>query len=111
MGKNRGFSQQIQRWKDTWIKAAKSTYMQYLTDTMVLVLNDMGYGEKRIRDILDKWGNAFDEYFDCLTNEPTADYARAKMDERIAAICKSGDWEPFEKRYPYLPEFKYDIRR
>ena len=108
--KKSGFAQKLQLRKEEWVKATKSTYMQYLTDTMVLVLNDLGYGEKRIRDILEMWGSTFDEYFDCLTNEPTADYARAKMDERIKAICKSGEYETFEKRYPYLPEIKYDMR-
>ncbi len=110
MGKG-GYAKQIVAWKDAFVKATKETYMQYLADMMVLVLNDHGYGEQRIRKILDEWGGYFDMYFDCLTNNSTADYARSKLDERIKGICKSGEFVPFEKRYDYLPEIKYDIRK
>ena len=111
MGKKNGFAKQIVEWKDAFIRATKETYMQYLADTMILVLNDHGFGEQRIRKILDEWGDYFDEYFDCLTSNPTADYARTRLDDRIRAICKSGQFVPFEQRYEYLPEIRYDMRK
>jgi len=111
MGKKNGFARQIVEWKNSHTKAVKDTYMQYLTDTMVIVLNNHGFGEKRIREILKDWGGVFDEYFDVLTTNNEADYMQHKLDERIRQICKSGDFIPFEKRYEYLPDIKYDIRR
>lgn len=111
MGKNKGFARQIQEWKNAWEKVTKSTYMQYLTDTLVLTLNDLGYGEKRLREVLDLWGKNFDTYFDVLTTNPEADYMQKKLDDRIRSICKSGEFAPFKERYEFLPEIRYDIRR
>ena len=87
--------------------ATKETYAQYLTDTLVLTLSDYGWGEQRIRKLLADWGATYDEYFDAMRTVPETDYYRAKMDERIAAICRSGNWQKFEDRYKYLPEMRY----
>lgn len=87
--------------------ATKETYTQYLTDSAVLTLSDYGWGEQRIRKFLDDWGATYDEYFDALRKEPETDYYRAKMDERMRAICKSGNWKTFEERYPFLPVMRY----
>ena len=103
MARKNGYARQLVEWKDSWTQAIKNTYMQYLTDTIILVLNDHGYGEQRIRKILDEWGDCFDEYFDCLTQE--------KLDKRIRAICKSGQFVPFPQRYEFLPDIRYDIRK
>ncbi len=111
MARKNGYARQLIEWKDSWTQAIKNTYMQYLTDTIILVLNDHGYGEQRIRKILDEWGGYFDEYFDCLTDKPTADYMQEKLDERIRAICKSEQFVPFPQRYEFLPDIRYDIRK
>lgn len=111
MGKRKGFASQIVDWKERCVKSVKDTYMQYLTDTLILTLNDLGYGEKRLREVLDLWGSNFDEWFDVLTASPEADYMQQRLDDRIRAICKSGDFIPFPGRYEYLPEIRYDIRK
>lgn len=111
MSKKSGFARQIVDWKERCVKSVKDTYMQYLTDMLVLSLNDLGYGEKRLREVLDLWGKNFDLYFDVLTTNPEADYMQKKLDDRIRAICKSGDFIPFAERYEYLPEIKYEIRK
>ncbi len=105
--KNSAFLQQMNELRIASQNATKETYTQYLTDTLVLTLNDYGWGEQRIRKLLADWGKVYDEYFDALRKEPETDYYRSKMDERIKDICKSGDWIPFEDRYRYLPEMKY----
>lgn len=56
MARKNSYARQLVEWKDSWTQAIKNTYMQYLTDTITLVLNDHGYGEQRIRKILDEWG-------------------------------------------------------
>lgn len=69
------------------------TYQQYMTDTLILTLNDpevMGkdvFGYKRLKKILDAWGKKYDLYFDALTKKAEADYARVKMDAAMKLIC------------------------
>lgn len=117
MAKKGSFAQQIEERRRIAQQATKETYTQYLTDMLILTLNDpevMGkdvFGEARIRKILDAWGKKYDEYFDALTLNPEADYCRERMDRAISAICKSGNFVPFEKRYDWLPEITYEIKR
>ena len=105
--KSSSFLQQMKELRLAVQDATKETYTQYLTDTLVLTLNDYGWGEQRIRKFLDDWGKNYDKYFDALRKEPETDYCRAKLDERMKDICKSGDWIPFEDRYKFLPEMGY----
>ena len=50
-------------------------------------------------------GRYYDDFFDALTRNPEADYAREKMDAAMKRICgKRGDFVPVEKRYEWLPE-------
>lgn len=111
MGKKNSFAQQIVRWKDEYIKATQKTYSQYCADCMIIVLNNHGFGEQRIRKLLDEWAHVFDTYYDALTNSSEADYWQVVLDRRIREICKSGDFVPFMQRYEYLPEIKYDMRK
>ena len=94
--------------------ATRQTYQQYMTDTLILTLNDpevMGkdvFGYKRLKKVLEAWGKCYDKYFDALTKNPEADYAREKMDRLMKQICgDSGDFVPFEERYEWLPEITY----
>lgn len=66
---------------------------------------------KRLKKVLDAWGKNYDKYFDALTKKPEADYARAKIDAAMKLICgDSQDFIPFEQRYEWLPEIRYDRR-
>ena len=66
---------------------------------------------KRLKRVLDAWGKNYDKYFDALTKKPEADYARAKIDAAMKLICgDSQDFIPFEQRYEWLPEIRYDRR-
>ena len=74
-----------------------------------LVTDEEGY--KRLKKVLDAWGKNYDKYFDALTKKPEADYARAKIDAAMKLICgDSQDFIPFEQRYEWLPEIRYDRR-
>ncbi len=95
-------------------QATRQTYEQFMTDTLILTLNDpevMGkdvFGYKRLKKILAAWGKKYDQFFDALTLTPEADYAREKMDQIMKQICgDSGDFVPFKKRYAWLPEITY----
>lgn len=113
MGKKGTFAQQIQERNRVLQQATRDTFVQYMTDMLILTLNDpdvMGkdvFGEVRIRKILEALGKYYDEYFDALTKKPEADYMQSKMDEKLKMICKSGDFSPFTDRYEWLPEIKY----
>lgn len=117
MAKKGTFAAQIEERIKLERQAAKETYTQYLTDMLILTLNDpeiMGkdvFGEARIRRILDGCGKKYDYYFDALTKGDEADYYRQKLDDKIKAICKSGDFVPFEQRYDWLPEIRYENKR
>ena len=98
--------------------ATSQTYQQYMTDTLILTLNDpevMGkdvFGYKRLKKVLEAWGKCYDKYFDALTKNPEADYAREKMDRLMKQICgDSGDFVPFEERYEWLPEITYGQKK
>lgn len=113
MGKNGYLARQKAR-DQVYHDAIKQTYMQYMTDTLILTLNDhdaMGkdtFGYTRIKRVLDAWGRCYDRYFDALTKNPEADYAREKMDNAIKRITGGNqEFIPFEKRYEWLPEISY----
>ena len=116
MGKN-GYLER-RKVRDTVMQVAiRQTYQQYMTDMLILTLNDpevMGkdvFGYKRLKKVLDAWGKNYDKYFDALTKKPEADYARAKIDAAMKLICgDSQDFIPFEQRYEWLPEIRYDRR-
>ena len=116
MGKN-GYLER-RKVRDTVMQdAIRQTYQQYMTDMLILTLNDpevMGkdvFGYKRLKKVLDAWGKNYDKYFDALTKKPEADYARAKIDAAMKLICgDSQDFIPFEQRYEWLPEIRYDRR-
>lgn len=77
MGKN-GYLQRQRNTVNVYRQAEKETYIQFMTDTLILTLNDpsvMGkdvFGEKRIRRVVEAWGKVFDKYHDlwkCCTHE------------------------------------------
>lgn len=117
MGKNGYLDRRKAR--DTVLQdATRQTFVQYMTDTLILTLNDpevMGkdvFGYRRLKKVLDAWGRYYDQFFDALTKKPEADYAREKMDRLMRQICgDSGDFFPFEERYEWLPEISYGKKK
>ena len=88
--------------------ATKKTFMQYLTDTCVITLNEtFGIGKDRIQIFLEAWGNVYDQYFDALREVPETDYYREMLDKRLKMLYAVEHFEPFEERYQFLPEMKY----
>ena len=118
MGKRNGYLAR-QKVRDGVLQdATRQTYQQYMTGTLILTLNDpevMGkdvFGYKRLKKVLEAWGKCYDRYFDALTKNPEADYAREKMDRLMKQICgDSGDFVPFEERYEWLPEITYGQKK
>lgn len=116
MAKKGSFAQRLETRNRVLQQATRDTFVQYMTDLTILALNDpevMGkdvLGETRIRKVLEAIGKKYDYYFDALTKGAEADYYQQKLDERLRAICKSGDFAPFEQRYEWLPEIKYEPR-
>lgn len=114
MGKN-GYLQKRKARDEVLQDATRQTYQQYMTDTLILTLNDpevMGkdvFGYARLKKVPDAWGKKYDQYFDALTKSAEADVAREKMDRAMRKITEgSQDFIPFEQRYMWLPEIRYD---
>jgi hypothetical protein len=105
--KQSGFLQEQQRIRREAQEASRKTFTQYLTDTAVIALNNLGWGEERIRRFIIAWGQAYDDYFDCLRTVPEADYYRQKLDDRIRPLCTQEPFVRFEDRYEFLPDLKY----
>lgn len=91
----------------TFRQAEKETYIQFMTDTLVLTLNDPEimqkdvFGKKRIQRVLEGWGKKYDQYCGALYPGDEADYHQIKLDERLSQIF-GDDFEKFGKRYYWL---------
>lgn len=108
--KQSGFLQQQSEIRRAAQEASRKTFTQYLTDTAVIALNEMGFGETRIRKFLEIWGKIYDDYFDSLRKTSETDYFRSKLDEHLKPLCKQEEFIPFEDRYEFLPDIVYDKR-
>lgn len=109
MGKN-GYLQRQRNTVNVYRQAEKETYIQFMTDTLILTLNDpatMGkdvFGEKRIRRVVEAWGKVFDKYHGALEKGDEQDYWQIKMDMNLKGILGEKGFEPFEKRYEWVKQ-------
>lgn len=115
MGKN-GYLMRQKAAVNAYRKAEKDTCIQFMTDTLMLVLNDpevMGkdvFGKKRLKRIVDAWGKVYDQYHEALESTGEADYWQEKLDQALGAIF-GDDLVPFAKRYEWLQEIRYGHKR
>lgn len=92
---------------DIFRTAEKDTQIQYMTDTLVLVLNDpaiMGkdvFGKKRLLKIIEAWGKKYDEFHAVFENNDETDYYQMKLDKCLRQIF-GDDMENFGARYPWI---------
>lgn len=113
MSKQSGLLKRQQAEINAYRQAEKDTYIQYMTDTLMITLNDPEYvgrdvfGEDRITKVVLGWGKVFDEYHGALEKGPEADYYQEKLDERLKKILKKRGVVPFRKRYDWLIKPKY----
>ena len=88
-------------------EAEKDTTMQFMTDTLMLTLNDpeiIGkdvFGEKRLAIIIRGWCKKIDMYYPALEKGDEQDYYQEKMDQALRKIIKD-KLIPFAKRYYWL---------
>lgn len=88
-------------------EAEKDTTMQFMTDTLMLTLNDpetMGkdvFGEKRLAIVIQGWCKKIDMYYPALEKGDEQDYYQEKMDQALRKIIKD-KLIPFAKRYYWL---------
>lgn len=93
-------------------QAEKETHIQFMTDTLVLTLNDPEvmekdtFGKKRLLKIIDAWGKKYDQYHPALENKDEADYYQMKLDEHLRLIFGE-DMEKFGARYPWVIDHTY----
>ena len=111
--KGRNGYQERERAKiDTYRKAEKDTQIQYMTDMLVLTLNDpavMGkdvFGRKRLEKIIRAWGEKYDEFHAVFENNDETDYYQMMLDKCLRQIF--GDqMEAFGVRDPWITDQTY----
>ena len=117
MAKQSGYLKRRKARDGVMEQAYKQTYQEYMTDMFIIALNDpavMGkdvLGYKRLMRVLLAVEANYDRFFDALTKNAEADYARVKMDAIMQNICPPEKFIPFEKRYEWLPEITYEPRK
>lgn len=109
MGKN-GYLQRRRTTVNVYRQAEKDTYIQFMTDTLILTLNDpavMGkdvFGAKRIRKVVEAWGKVFDKYHGALEKGDEQDYWQIKLDQMLKGVLGEKDFQTFEKRYEWVKQ-------
>lgn len=97
--------------------ATTQTIRQYMTDMLILTLNDsevMGkdvFGYKRIEKVVTAALEKYDLYFDALTAKEEADYCREKIDIAMRKVIPEDKFTPFQERYDWLPKITYGRRK
>lgn len=115
MGKN-GYLERQKNTVNVYRQAEKETYIQFMTDTLMVTLNDpkvMGrdvFGEKRIVKIVDAWGEMYDLYHGALEAGPEADYIQEKLDCRLKPIAGKR-FLPFAERYKWIKAVSYGLKK
>lgn len=93
-------------------QAEKDTYIQYMTDMLMVTLNDpdvMGkdvFGAQRIAKIVDAMGKKFDQYHGALEDIPEDDYFQELLDRRLRPIAGER-FAPFTDRYKWIKRIFY----
>lgn len=109
MGKKNAYLQKQKIKVDVYRQAEKETCIQFMTDTLCLVLNDpdvMGkdvFGKKRLQKVIRAWGEKYDKYHGALEKSDETDYYQIKLDEHLGRIFGK-DMEKFGERYPWLTD-------
>lgn len=112
MGRN-GYLEKRQAAIDVYRQAEKQTHIQFMTDTLMLTLNDpevMGkdvFGKERIKKLVDAWGKTFDTFHGALESGDEADYYQEKMDLALKRLLGETDFQPFPERYDWIKRQKY----
>lgn len=90
-------------------QAERETHIQYLTDMLILTLNDpevMGkdtFGKVRLKRVIDAWGKKFDDWHGCLEVSEETDYWQIKLDSALREICGE-EMHKFGERYPWVKD-------
>lgn len=114
MGKRNGYLDRKAQRDIVMQEATRQTYVQYMTDILVMTLNDpavMGkdvFGKTRITKVLKECGKKYDTYHAALEKGGESDYFRVKIDEAIKRIIGESDFVPFDQRYEWLAKISYD---
>lgn len=96
---------------DAYRQAEKETTMQYMIDTLLLVLHNpevMGkdtFGRKRVRRVMAAWGIEIQRYEQVFHRVDEQDYWQVKLDQQLKEIL-GDEFVPFSKRYEWLREAK-----
>lgn len=113
MGKQSGYLKRKNAEIGVYRQAEKETYIQFMTDTLIITLNDpevMGkdvFGKKRIEAVVRAWGKTYDKFHEALEKSKEADCVQDKLDERIRKVIGEEDFHPFSERYEWVKKQVY----
>lgn len=108
--KKNGYLQRQRNTVNVYRQAEKETYIQFMTDTLILTLNDpavMGkdvFGAKRIRKVVEAWGKVFDKYHGALEKGDEQDFWQVKLDQNLKGVLGEEGFAPFKTRYDWVKE-------
>ena len=100
-----GYLDRLQAERAAHEMTTKELTMQLMADSLAITLNDpavMGkdtFGGERLKRVMAALVDTFTACYPALTDDPEADYVRARMDSTLRRIF-GVDFEPFEVRYP-----------
>lgn len=115
MGVKNGLVKKISDEIMLWRQAERETYMQFMTDTLIDVLNDkevMGndaFGKVRIKRVVTAWGARVAFWHPALEHrkkDQDASWWRTRFDDRIRSIVGEENFTPYEERYPWVDKLK-----
>lgn len=107
--RSNGYIRQRDARVNAFRKAEKDTTIQFMTDMLILTLNDsdvMGkdvFGKKRLARVIKAWGKKWDMYHGALEAGEERDYYQEKLDQALRRII-GDDLVPFRERYDWVSE-------
>lgn len=110
--RSNGYQEKQKAQINVFRQAEKDTQIQYMTDMLVLTLNDpnvMGkdvFGKDRLKKIIDAWAEKYDAFHAVLECNDETDYYQVKLDACLRRIF--GDqMDNFGARYPWIQDQTY----
>lgn len=109
MGRKNAYLERQENKINAYRQAEKETYIQFMTDTLALTLNDpnvMGkdvFGKERLQKVIKAWGTKYDKFHGALEKNDETDYHQIKLDEGLYRIFGE-EMNKFGERYPWLKD-------
>lgn len=102
MAKQSGFAAQIEREKIIAMRAARHLELIFCADCMCIALGELGFGEKRLKEVEEKFSEVYEKYDRLREADGKDDRNNWYYHDTIDADLRqyTGKWfVPYEERY------------